>query len=314
MMRCPTTRPSCSSRSRSRCTPCCAHPPEGAGSCSLVIGSGTIALATIWALRATGFEGPILAQAKREHEQELARTLGASDVVAPGFEGERRVDRHWCVRLYAGGGPRGLFGRWLSPHLRLCRQPEQPRTVTRFRLTAGPHRGHRMCVAEFKKLDLTFVWARELRIRGAVGYGQETWRGERRHTFEIAHDPLARDGCAGPGHGHPRVSTRPVSGRVACCCEPPEERRGEGRAAALRPFTLQSTICAAYQGVKRGSRSRSGQRFAATVLWRRTVLRGTVDSSPLPPAKKGALQRQLQTPQDEPGFATEIRPRPHPRW
>ena len=33
------------------------------------------------------------------------------------------------------------------------------------------------CAAEFKKLDLTFVWAKELRIRGAVGYGQEAWRG-----------------------------------------------------------------------------------------------------------------------------------------
>ncbi len=46
-----------------------------------------------------------------------------------------------------------------------------------------------------KKLDLTFLWARELRIRGSVGYGLETWRGERRHTFEIAHDLLVETGA-----------------------------------------------------------------------------------------------------------------------
>ena len=58
---------------------------------AFVIGSGTIALATIWALRATGFQGSILAQAKREHEQKLARTLGASDVVAPGPEARQAL-------------------------------------------------------------------------------------------------------------------------------------------------------------------------------------------------------------------------------
>jgi threonine dehydrogenase-like Zn-dependent dehydrogenase len=37
---------------------------------------------------------------------------------------------------------------------------------------------------------LTFVWARELELKGYVCYGDEEWRGERRHTFEVAHDLL----------------------------------------------------------------------------------------------------------------------------
>ena len=161
---------------------------------AFVIGSGTIALATIWALRATGFQGSILAQAKREHEQKLARTLGATDVVAPGQEARQALidsgaSAYMPVvgpEVYSGGGFPLIYdcvGNRSSLVQSLGFASPRARIVV-----IG-------CVAEFKKLDLTFVWARELRIRGAVGYGQETWRGERRHTFEIAHDLLLETGA-----------------------------------------------------------------------------------------------------------------------
>ena len=160
----------------------------------LVIGSGTIALATIWALRAIGFGGPILVQAKRDHEQRLATMLGATEVFPPGPDArqvliETGASAYLPVvgpEVYSGGGfpliydcvgNRGSVAQSLgfaSPRARI--------------VVIG-------CVAEFRKLDLTFVWARELRIRGAVGYGQELWRGERRHTFEIAHDLLLETGA-----------------------------------------------------------------------------------------------------------------------
>lgn len=168
-------------------------PPEGEEP-AFVIGSGTIALATIWALRATGFQGPILAQAKREHEQKLARTLGATDVVAPGFEArdaliDTGASAHMPVvgpEVFSGGG---------FPLIYDCVGNQGSLAQS---LGFASPRGRIVvigCVAEFKKLDLTFVWARELRIRGAVGYGLETWRGERRHTFEIAHDLLLETGA-----------------------------------------------------------------------------------------------------------------------
>ena len=168
-------------------------PPEGEEP-AFVIGSGTIALATIWALRATGFQGPILAQAKREHEQKLARTLGATDVVAPGFEArdaliDTGASAHMPVvgpEVFSGGG---------FPLIYDCVGNQSSLAQS---LGFASPRGRIVgigCVAEFKKLDLTVVWARELRIRGAVGYGLETWRGERRHTFEIAHDLLLETGA-----------------------------------------------------------------------------------------------------------------------
>jgi threonine dehydrogenase-like Zn-dependent dehydrogenase len=51
------------------------------------------------------------------------------------------------------------------------------------------------CAAEISKLDLTFVWARELDVKGYVGYGMEDWRGERKHTFQITHDMLLETGA-----------------------------------------------------------------------------------------------------------------------
>ena len=168
-------------------------PPEGEEP-AFVIGSGTIALATIWALRATGFQGPILAQAKREHEQKLARTLGATDVVAPGFQARDALIDTGASAYMPVVGPE-VFSGGGFPLIYDCVGNQGSLAQS---LGFASPRGRIVvigCVAEFKKLDLTFVWARELRIRGAVGYGLETWRGERRHTFEIAHDLLLETGA-----------------------------------------------------------------------------------------------------------------------
>ena len=168
-------------------------PPEGEEP-AFVIGSGTIALATIWALRATGFQGPILAQAKREHEQKLARTLGATDVVAPGFEARDALIDTGASAYMPVVGPE-VFSGGGFPLIYDCVGNQSSLAQS---LGFASPRGRIVvigCVAEFKKFDLTFVWARELRIRGAVGYGLETWRGERRHTFEIAHDLLLETGA-----------------------------------------------------------------------------------------------------------------------
>ena len=140
------------------------------------------------------FPGPYPRTGQAGARAEVGPDVGRYRRGGAGFRGERCVDRHGCVRLYAGGGPRGLFGRWF-PLIYDCVGNQSSLAQS---LGFSSPRGRIVvigCVAEFKKLDLTFVWARELRIRGAVGYGLETWRGERRHTFEIAHDLLLETGA-----------------------------------------------------------------------------------------------------------------------
>lgn len=164
--------------------------PLGEGP-ALVIGSGPIALGTIWALRAAGYRGELLAQVKRPLEAEIAQSLGASHVVSPGAEarqalidtGARPYKPIIGDEVYAGGGFPLVFDcvgsaesldqclRYAAPGARL--------------VVLG-------CAAKIPDLDLSFLWSRELEIKGFLGYGLEDWHGERKHTFEITLDLLAK--------------------------------------------------------------------------------------------------------------------------
>jgi threonine dehydrogenase-like Zn-dependent dehydrogenase len=155
----------------------------------LVLGSGPIALATIWSLRATGFTGEIVAQIKRDHEAAMARALGASTIVRPGDEARAAMVGTGASaymplvgdEVYAGGG---------FPLIYDC---VGSRATLSQALRYATPRGRLVvlgCAAEMKKLDLTFLWARELDVRGFTGYGRERFRGETKHTYEIAHDLL----------------------------------------------------------------------------------------------------------------------------
>ena len=150
----------------------------------LVIGSGPIALSTVWALRSLGHEGTLVAQVKRPKEKALARSLGASHVVTPGSEARQVLLRTGTSayrplaspEVYAGGGFPVIFdcvGSSVSLDQSLRYAAPQGRTVV-----LG-------CAARVRSLDLTMVWARELELRGFVGYGRETWNGESLHTYDV---------------------------------------------------------------------------------------------------------------------------------
>ncbi|MSR22105.1 MAG: alcohol dehydrogenase [Gemmatimonadetes bacterium] len=150
----------------------------------LVIGSGPIALGTVWALRAVGFRGTIVAQTKRAAEAELALTLGATEVVSPGPTAREALVRTGARaylpilgdEVFSGGG---------FPHVFDCvGSASSFAQALRF---AAP-RGRVVmlgCAGELRRTDLTLLWARELELRGFVGYGLEKWRGEELHTFEV---------------------------------------------------------------------------------------------------------------------------------
>ena len=160
----------------------------------LVIGSGPIALGTIWSLRAAGYQGELLAQVKRAHEAALARSFGASAIVSPGAEardalldtGAKGYKSIIGSEVYAGGGFPLIFdcvGN--AGSLDQCLRYAAPRARI---VVLG-------CAPEIPKLDLSFLWARELAVKGFVGYGLEDWRAERQHTFQITHDLLVETGA-----------------------------------------------------------------------------------------------------------------------
>ncbi len=158
----------------------------------LVIGSGAIAFAVVWSLRTLGYEGRLIAQSKRTHEVEMARALGADETVTPGDEarqalvdtGARAYMPVVGDEVYAGGGFAFVFD---------CVGSES--SLVQSLRFASP-RGRVVllgCAGQLKKLDLTFLWARELRVQGFVGYGMEEWDGQRRHTFGVTLARMAAD-------------------------------------------------------------------------------------------------------------------------
>jgi threonine dehydrogenase-like Zn-dependent dehydrogenase len=170
-------------------------PPADPSEPVLVLGSGPIALGTVWALRATGFTGEIFSQTKRSHEARLARLMGASQVISPGEQAREALVGTGAQaymplvgdEVYSGGGFPLVFdcvgsGQTLSQAMRYA----SPRGRI---VMLG-------CAAQIPKLDLTFIWARELQVKGFVGYGRERFRGESAHTFQVTHDLLLETGAS----------------------------------------------------------------------------------------------------------------------
>ncbi|HEY8487720.1 MAG TPA: alcohol dehydrogenase catalytic domain-containing protein [Thermaerobacter sp.] len=163
------------------------HPPAP-GDRVLVIGAGTIGLATVAALRLLGYDVPVTVAARHGMQARLARELGAAQVVPPAelgrvaVEAGARAFRPILGRdVYRGGfdlvydcaGTR----RSLDDALRLAREGG---TV----VLLG-------AAGEIPRLDWTFVWMRELEIVGAVGYGLEQVGGRTVHTFDLVLEALA---------------------------------------------------------------------------------------------------------------------------
>jgi threonine dehydrogenase-like Zn-dependent dehydrogenase len=154
----------------------------------LVIGCGAIGLLTIAALRALGYRARIIAMAKHDHQRQLARSLGADELV----DGRGSLDARYETLT------RMLGAELLEPPL------GKPAVVGGAEVTFD-------CIASsqtiddglrFTKSGGTFVlvgmpgipagvdwtplWFKELTIHAAYAYGPERHAGTARDTFEIA--------------------------------------------------------------------------------------------------------------------------------
>ncbi len=161
------------------------------GDSALVIGSGPIAMATIWALRALGFGGDLVVQAKRKKEADLAMALGATQVAHPGMEARQALIHTGAMAYQPLAGPEVYAGGGFPIIYDCVGSRSSLDQAMRF---ASP-RGRVVvlgCSAQIRKLDLTLLWARELEVRGFLCYGTEDWDGNELHTFEVTRELLLR--------------------------------------------------------------------------------------------------------------------------
>jgi threonine dehydrogenase-like Zn-dependent dehydrogenase len=163
------------------------------GETVVVLGSGTLGLLALAALRRFTEAGRVVAIAKHPLQRELARTFGA-DVVAEPNETARAVRRVTGTLALGDGDIVRLTGG--ADHVIDCVGSEQSiaealrviRPGGRITMVGMPGHVH---------VDLTGLWQREVELVGAYAYGTEDLgRGERRRTFDLAFE-LVREADLG---------------------------------------------------------------------------------------------------------------------
>jgi len=160
----------------------------------LVSGSGIIALGVVTGLRAIGFGGSIHCVMRHRFQAELARAVGATDVLIHprGMTNAQRYDDVASAlggkRLPARFGNRTLLGgadvvydctgtgRGLADAIKWTR----PRGT----MVAVGTSGHAW-------VDTTPLWFDEINVVGANGRQIETFEGNRQHTYRLVLDWLA---------------------------------------------------------------------------------------------------------------------------
>jgi len=148
----------------------------------LVVGAGTIGALTILALRELTQAGRVTAVAKHGAQRDLARRLGATDVVEPG-EAMNAIRRATgALKLRPERGPSFLLG---GADVAIDCVGSKSSLDLSLRATAA---GGRVVLSGIPVggADLTPVWFRELEVAGAYTGGTEQVNGEARSAFDVA--------------------------------------------------------------------------------------------------------------------------------
>ena len=149
-----------------------------------VLGAGTMGLCAVAGLRRYVPGARIVVGARYPHQQALARSLGADQVVAPGEltrAVRREVGCHVVGDYLSSGAHAAIDAVGTADSIAVC-----------LRLTRPRGRVVLMGMPAEVTVDLTGLWHRETQLVGAYTYGTETMPdGGRRRTFELAIDTAA---------------------------------------------------------------------------------------------------------------------------
>lgn len=157
--------------------------PPADGARVLVIGGGPIALAVLLAIRMLGGRVDVTLITQLEYQRRFAEDLGADRALITGAGTSEELARFGRIRYEKGllgdPYPAGGFDQ-VYDCVGLPETVKQGLRTTR-------EKGTFVLIGNAAKvdgLDLSLVWAKELRVQGTLGYGRDTWHGERKHTFE----------------------------------------------------------------------------------------------------------------------------------
>jgi threonine dehydrogenase-like Zn-dependent dehydrogenase len=157
-----------------------------AGGTVLVVGSGTMGLCTLAALRRFTTPATLIATAKHPEQRRLAKELGADIVVAPAEA--RRAVRRATGSLEVGdslSSGADLVIDCVGTQASLADDLVLTRSGGTVVLVGMP--GHVL-------VDMTPLWHRQITLRGSYAYGVENDQAGGRRTFDLAFDLVAHSG------------------------------------------------------------------------------------------------------------------------
>jgi threonine dehydrogenase-like Zn-dependent dehydrogenase len=166
------------------------NPPKGAEDV-LVIGGGMIAFAVVWAIAQVCPSARVTLFTVEEYQRQIAHDIGAARAWSP--SGGDLLSQ--AASATSSSVLKPIIGR---PYLAGGFDRVYECVGTRaslddaLRVTRG--RGSIVMVGNagvMSKIDLSFVWQKELAILGTVFYGTEDFRGKRARTFEATLELLA---------------------------------------------------------------------------------------------------------------------------
>ncbi|MDY7229726.1 zinc-dependent alcohol dehydrogenase [Hyalangium rubrum] len=159
----------------------------------LVIGGGPVAFAALWAIRALGHRSHVTLLATEEYQLKLARLLGADEAfrVQGDVAEAQEVARRTGARVYQPViGPPALTGGFevtidcIGSAASVQDSLRYTRALGRVVLVGA--------AGILERVDWTTVWRNELTLLGSYVYGPESFRGGRKHTFDLVLELLAR--------------------------------------------------------------------------------------------------------------------------
>ena len=159
----------------------------------LVIGAGTVGLLTVAAIRAIGKSNRILIVAKYPHQRQLARELGADEILPL----DRSLYTNFCGLTGAESYQPELGKPVLLGGVDVTFDCVASATTIddALRFTRGQGRVILVGMPAIpKNIDWTSVWYKELRVSGAYTYGIEQYAGEEVRTFSLGIRLLERMG------------------------------------------------------------------------------------------------------------------------
>jgi L-iditol 2-dehydrogenase len=159
------------------------NPPPPGGR-AVVFGCGTLGLMTIAALRASGFDGRILAIAKYDFQAAVARRWGADEIVSPTSGLLRDVADRMAARYLKGSlGPALLLG---GPEIVYDCVGNSWSVQQSLQMTRGGGKVVLIGIAADLAVDSSCLWIKEVALLGSCGSGGEVPGQPGRRTMDQA--------------------------------------------------------------------------------------------------------------------------------